>query len=156
MTAKKSKAPRQQGVVIHTAANEEEALARHAAARAMQNQHARDYADSIERGELPEAPLAREFIAVILRSWADRPPPPKPAKRGNPSFKRKIYSPDRVALEVVIRIADGEDPHAAKARVADLLEVDESTVAKILRDRREAVERFIGINVASRGAIRGE
>ncbi len=152
MTAKKAR-----GVTILTAASEEDALARDAAAREKQNEYARTYAAGIERGELPATQDEREFIALILRWWADRPPPQPQAKRGNPRFKRKVYSPDSVALEVLMRIKSGDDSQAAIAYVAELLDVDESTIGKVFRDRREDVARFLGINIGARdGAIRGE
>lgn len=142
MTAKKAR-----GVTFPTAASEEDALARDAAAREKQNEYARTYAAGIERGELPAAQDEREFIALILRWWADRPPPQPQAKRGNPQFKRKVYSPDTVALDVLMRIKSGDDPQTAIAAVADRLSVDDSTVAKVFRDRGEAVARFIGYSL---------
>ena len=155
-----SKAPQQQRLVIKTAGSAEEEFMREEAAIEKQNQLARDIADGIERGELPSAQNKRQFIALILRTWADRVRPERPAKRGNPSFiaKAKIYDPDRVALEVGFKIAFGDTPIEAVAAIADDLEVDVSTIPKIFRPRRAAVAQwFVNTNLAHRvGAILGE
>ncbi len=61
---------------------------------------------------------------------------------------------------VGLEIGHGAEPSEAIRRVADQFDVDESTVAKIFRERRDAVARspFIAnSNLAHRiGAIRGE
>jgi hypothetical protein len=167
---KGAKGPRR-GLVLQGAGSADEAFAREQAVAEEQKAWARAVADRIERGELPEAAGERELIAFILRLWADRVKVTKPPKRGNPRSAAKLHDRDLVALLVGCRIAggrvrastgewrlaEGVDAGEAIILVADEFGVDESTVAKIFRQRRAAVARwFANSNVAHRvGAIRG-
>jgi hypothetical protein len=124
-----------------------------------QTRRARDIADGIERGELPVLPEDRQFVALIMRNWANREMPKKPARRGNPKFERKIYDPFRVALMVAFEIGFGKEEHDAIASIAEEIGVEWDTVRKIFRARRKhiAANWFANTNLAHRvGAIRGE
>jgi hypothetical protein len=144
-----------------------------ATAVAVQKSWGHDIADGIKRGELPQNAHERRVVAAIVRAWADQLHVPKARKRGNPSFARKLPDDDTVAVMVGLRIGLGDglvargdrvvrsppdEPAAAITYVADLFGVDDSTVAKIFRARRDAVaDFFTHSNLRHRvGAIRGK
>jgi hypothetical protein len=78
----------------------------------------------------------------MIRPTADQfRAPEAPKKPGNPSFERKLPDDDSIALAVGYRIAFGYELDAAIAYVAGSYEVDESTVAKNFRERRDAIGR---------------
>ena len=82
------------------------------------------------------------MIAAILRYWADQIKVQKPAKRGNPAFKKKVYDANGAAIEIGRRERFGESQSDAIKYVADAFDVDESTMAKIYRERRDAVDNY--------------
>lgn len=131
---KSTKPGKRQGINLKGEGSTDEG---HARDLAKQRAWAYAVADGIERGELPIADDERLMLAAILRSAADQLPERPRKRRGNPG---KLPDDDSAPLMVRMRERSGESD--ALQKVAEYFGVDESSLAKICRTRRAAIDEF--------------
>jgi len=143
----------QQRLVLKGARSEDEACARDIAAIESQKAWAYKLAASMERGEPPSQLHDLQMLAAILRGVADQQKAAQPKRRpGNPAFESKIYDPGTAVLMVRTRKLLGDSLPDAIAAVADFFEVDDSTIRKLYREHRNALETsFSHVRVLGKG-----